>query len=72
MLLQGVYECVLMYLELIAMAKDRGLKNRTPLSTNIDKELSRKLDTLSETTMVPKSKLLDCAIKLLLQEYGNK
>ena len=50
---------------------NRGLKTRVPVSTTVNKELSEKLDELSENTMVPKSRLLDKAIKLLLDEYSK-
>jgi len=49
----------------------RGLKTRVTISNSIDKELAAKLQALSDETMVPKSKLLDKAITLLLKEYGK-
>jgi hypothetical protein len=49
----------------------RGLKNRSPLSNAIDTELFKKLKELSEETSIPMSKLLDKAIKLLLDEYKS-
>lgn len=48
---------------------NRGLKNRTPISNAVDKELFEKLKQLSEDTMIPMSKLLDKAIELLLKDY---
>jgi hypothetical protein len=49
-----------------------GLKNRTRISNAIDTELYNKLMELSKETMIPISKLLDKAIKLVLHEYGKK
>ncbi|MDK8747725.1 ribbon-helix-helix domain-containing protein [Streptococcus agalactiae] len=54
------------------MAENRGLKNRKTFSNAIDKELSDKFDELSKSTRIPKSKLLDQAIELLLEHYSNK
>ena len=47
------------------MRKD--LTNREPVNCAVDKELNQKLIQLSKNTGVPKSKLLDNAIKLLLE-----
>lgn len=49
----------------------KGLTNRRNISNAIDKDLFDKFDKLSAETMVPKSKLLDQAIELLLKEYGK-
>ena len=49
------------------MRKD--LKTRTPVNCAVDNELNKELIELSKETMVPKSKLLDVAIKLLLEKY---
>ena len=49
------------------MRKD--LKTRTPVNCAVDNELNEKLIELSKETMIPKSKLLDVAIKLLLKKY---
>lgn len=46
-----------------------GLKNRTRISNAIDTKLYTKLQQLSKETQIPLSKLLDNAIKLLLNEY---
>ncbi|ADC52169.1 MULTISPECIES: ribbon-helix-helix domain-containing protein [Alkalihalophilus] len=46
----------------------RGLTTRKPLSNAIDKELYDRLDQLHKETKVPKSKLLDEAIELLLEK----
>ena len=44
------------------------LKTRTPIGSAIDINLSKKLDELSKDTKIPKSKLLDEAIELLLEK----
>lgn len=44
-----------------------GLKNRTRISNAIDTELYRELKAYSDKTDIPISKLLDRAIKLLLE-----
>jgi len=51
--------------------ENRGLKNRVTISNSIDRNLAEKLNQLSADTMIPKSKLLDKAIKLLLDEYSK-
>lgn len=50
---------------------DRGLKNRTPISSSIDKKLYELLDKLTQQTRIPKSKLLDEAIQDLLKKYSK-
>ncbi|MCI7204384.1 MAG: ribbon-helix-helix domain-containing protein [Clostridium sp.] len=47
------------------MRKD--LTNREPVNCAVDKELNQKLIQLSKETNIPKSKLLDKAIELLLK-----
>ena len=49
----------------------KGLTNRRNISNAIDKDLFEKFDKLSAETMIPKSKLLDQAVELLLKEYGK-
>ena len=49
------------------MSSNRGLKNRTAVSTAIDNELYKKLKEYSEKTSIPISKLLDKAISLFLE-----
>ena len=49
------------------MSSNRGLKNRTAISTAIDNELYKKLKEYSEKTYIPISKLLDKAISLFLE-----
>lgn len=46
-----------------------GLKNRTRISNAVEKELYEKLQEISKETMIPVSKLLDQAIRLLIKEY---
>ena len=46
----------------------KDLKNREPVNCAVDKELNKKLIQLSKDTKIPKSKLLDEAIELLLQK----
>lgn len=49
------------------MGGNRNLKNRTAISTAIDKELYTKLKEYSEKTSIPLSKLLDKAIAMFLE-----
>ena len=49
------------------MSSNRGLKNRTAISTAIDNELYKKLKEYSEKTSIPISKRLDKAISLFLE-----
>lgn len=52
--------------------KQRELVNRTRVSTSIDKELVEKLEELYVKELkkrVPKSKLYDEALELLLEKY---
>ena len=49
------------------MSSNRGLKNRTAISTSVDNELYKKLKEYSEKTSIPISKLLDKAISLFLE-----
>lgn len=49
------------------MASNRNLKNRTAISTAIDKELYAKLKAYSEETSIPLSKLFDKAIAMYLE-----
>lgn len=48
-----------------------GLKNRTRISNAIDTELYEKLKAYSDETDIPVSKLLDRAIKLLLESINK-
>lgn len=49
------------------MPINRGLTNRVAISNAIDKELYTKLKAYSEETGIPMSKLLDKAVKMLLE-----
>lgn len=49
------------------MTTNRGLKNRTAISTAIDKELYKQLKEYSEETGMPLSKLFDKAISMYLE-----
>ena len=51
------------------MRKD--LTNREPVNCAVNKELNQKLIQLSKDTRIPKSKLLDKAIELLLKSTEN-
>ena len=47
----------------------RELVNRKRFNTSADKDLLETLDTLSDDTLIPKSKLIDRALELLFDEY---
>ncbi len=47
------------------------LTTRKRFATTVDKKLLKKLDKLSEETRIPKSKLIDESIELLLKEHNN-
>ena len=46
-----------------------GLINRKKLGNAVDKDLYDALDILHKETKIPKSKLLDEALELLLDKY---
>ena len=50
----------------VIIMANRGLKNRTAISTAIDNELYKRLKQLSNETGVPISKLFDKAIEMFL------
>ncbi|MGG7200783.1 ribbon-helix-helix domain-containing protein [Clostridium butyricum] len=50
----------------------RELVNRKRFNTSADIDLLTALDELSKETMIPKSKLIDKALELLLKEYDKK
>lgn len=52
--------------------RNKDLKNRIRFSTSLDKGLSQKLEDLSKSTRIPKSKLLDEAIELLLLKHERE
>lgn len=49
------------------MVANRGLKNRTAISTAVDKEIYKRLKEYSEKTSIPISKLIDKAIAMYLK-----
>lgn len=51
------------------MRKD--LKKREQITTTLRKDLKDKLESLTERTMIPKSKLMDVAVTLLLEKYNQ-
>lgn len=53
------------------MANNRGLKNRTAISTAIDKDLYQRLKEHSEKTGIPISKLFDKAIAMYLESVSK-
>lgn len=53
------------------MATNRGLKNRTAISTAVDNELYKRLREYSEKTSIPISKLIDKAISMYLNSVNN-
>ena len=48
---------------------NKQLKNRTPINSAIKIELNNKLVELAKETRIPKSKLWDEAVELLLNKY---
>ena len=63
--------CIMYYnYEVIYMSENKyGLTNRVRISNAVDKELYAQLKQISDETMIPISKLLDQAIKLLIEEH---
>lgn len=51
------------------LVRNKDLKNRVRFSTSMDIELSKKLEELSKQTRIPKSKLVDEAIEMLVNKY---
>ena len=51
--------------------RNLGLKTRIRFSTSLDKTLAQDLEKLSLDTRIPKSKLVDEAITLLLEKHNN-
>lgn len=52
--------------------RNLGLKTRIRFSTSLDKDLAKRLEDLSLNTRIPKSKLVDEAIEMLLDKHENK
>lgn len=50
---------------------NRNLKNRTAISTAVDKELYERLKKYSEESSIPLSKLFDKAILLFLESVNK-
>ena len=53
------------------LIRNKDLKNRVRFSTSLDKDLAKRLDDLSTKTRIPKSKLVDEAIEMLLAKHEN-
>lgn len=53
------------------LVRNRDLKNRIRFSTSLSKDLAEKLDCLSKQSRIPKSKLLDEAVELLLDKHNT-
>lgn len=53
------------------LIRNKDLKNRVRFSTSLDKDLAKLLDDLSTNTRIPKSKLVDEAIEMLLAKHEN-
>ena len=51
------------------LVRNKDLKNRVRFSTSMDIELSKKLEELSKQTRIPKSKLVDETIEMLVNKY---
>jgi predicted DNA-binding protein len=51
---------------------NRGLVNRKAFSNSLRNDLSEAFDTLNKETKIPKSKLLDEAIEMLIEKYNTK
>jgi predicted DNA-binding protein len=50
----------------------KGTNNRTQINATIDPELKSKLKEISSETGIPVSKLLDRAIKLLIEDMDKR
>jgi predicted DNA-binding protein len=53
------------------MVNNRGLKNRRAFSNSLSNELYQSFEQLHQATRIPKSKLLDEAISLLIEKYKH-
>lgn len=53
-------------------ATNRGLVNRRAFSNSLRNDLAEQFNALHEETDIPKSKLLDQAIELLLEKFNKK
>ncbi|MNB79521.1 Ribbon-helix-helix domain protein [compost metagenome] len=52
--------------------RNRGLVNRKALSNSLRNDLAERFDQIHKETDIPKSKLLDQAIELLIEKYDKK
>lgn len=52
-------------------SRQRELVNRTRVSTSIDTKLVERLEEVHKATKIPKSKLYDEALELLLKKYNE-
>jgi hypothetical protein len=68
--LKASAKCIIIKKEVSDM-NNRGLKNRVAFSNAIDKALYEKFELLAQETRIPKSRLLDEAIQLLLKKYNK-
>ena len=55
----------------VCIMVNRGLKNRTAISTAIETSLYQQLKKYSEETSIPISKLFDKAIEAFLKSVGR-
>lgn len=54
------------------MSGNRNLKNRIAFSNAIEKSLYETFEELHKKTRIPKSKLFDEAVELLLEKYSKQ
>ncbi|HAT4114204.1 TPA: ribbon-helix-helix domain-containing protein [Clostridium perfringens] len=54
------------------LVRNKDLKTRIRFSTSVDIKLAEKLENLSSQTRIPKSKLIDEAIELLLKNHNKE
>lgn len=52
--------------------RNKDLKTRERFSTSVNKELLRAFEGLHDKTRIPKSKLIDEAMELLLEKHEYK
>ena len=53
------------------MTTNRGLKNRTAISTALDNDLYKRLKDYSEETGIPISRLFDKSVAMYLESIGK-
>ncbi len=54
------------------MSGNRNLKNRVAFSNALEKSLYEAFEELHKETRIPKSRLFDEAVELLLRKYGKQ